>query len=164
MSPFLHVGAANQEEAEEPEETRRPRRKKTTSRAIEKSVSRTEKQPAGENKPSDRHDRTVHRDWARIGRSTGTGLESDRTVYGDWAQIGRSTGTGLESEGEAIHAAQDTDAIHEKGKTIIMIMIIINMPMPVKQNSFTHLRVLLVQSDRGILVKKNPMIFKTLKP
>jgi hypothetical protein len=33
---------------------------------------------------------------------------------------------------------------------MIMIMIMINMLMPVKQNGFTRLRVLLVLTDRGI--------------
>jgi hypothetical protein len=39
---------------------------------------------------------------------------------------------------------------------VIQIMMIgINMLMPVKQNSFTYLRVLLVLTDRGILVQSN---------
>jgi hypothetical protein len=37
--------------------------------------------------------------------------------------------------------------------TIIMTVIIINMLMPVQQNNFTHLRVLLVLTDRGILAQ-----------
>jgi hypothetical protein len=36
-----------------------------------------------------------------------------------------------------------------------MIMIIINMLLPVQQNSFTHLRVLFVLADRGILAQSN---------
>jgi hypothetical protein len=35
--------------------------------------------------------------------------------------------------------------------TIIILIIIINMLMPVQQNSSTHLRVLLVLTDRSIL-------------
>jgi hypothetical protein len=33
---------------------------------------------------------------------------------------------------------------------IMMIIVIINMLLPVQQNSFEHLRVLLVLTDRGI--------------
>jgi hypothetical protein len=38
---------------------------------------------------------------------------------------------------------------------IIIIIIIISMLMPVQQNSSTHLRVLLVLADRGILAQSN---------
>jgi hypothetical protein len=37
----------------------------------------------------------------------------------------------------------------------IIITTIINMLMPIQQNSFTHLRVLLVLTDRGILAQFN---------
>jgi hypothetical protein len=40
-------------------------------------------------------------------------------------------------------------------ETFILIIIIINMLMPVQQNSLIHLRVLLVLTDRGILAQSN---------
>ena len=47
------------------------------------------------------------------------------------------------------------DVRRRRFKIIILIIIISNMLMPVKQNSFTHLRVLLVLTDRGILAQSN---------
>jgi hypothetical protein len=46
----------------------------------------------------------------------------------------------------------DASMLQPAATSQVMIMIIIiNMLMPVQQNSFTHLKVLLVLTDRGIL-------------
>jgi hypothetical protein len=38
---------------------------------------------------------------------------------------------------------------------VLLIIVKINMLMPVQQNNFTHLRVLLVLTDRGILAQSD---------
>jgi hypothetical protein len=58
-----------------------------------------------------------------------------------------------ETRMKAAEASSDERVKH--AEQVIIIIMIINMRMPVQQNNFTHLRVLLVLTDRDILVQSN---------